>query len=66
MKTALLFLTMITTLAEAADWPRIMYPPTRKEDVADDYFGTKIADPYRWLEDDNAAETKAWVRSRTA
>ena len=61
MKTALLFLTMMTTLAEAADWPQIHYPPTRKEDVVEDYHGTKIADPYRWLEDDNAAETKAWV-----
>ena len=61
MKTALILLTMITTLAEAADWPQIQYPPTRKEDVVDDYHGTKIADPYRWLEDDNAAETKAWV-----
>ena len=61
MKTALLFLTMMTTLASAADWPRIMYPPTRQENVTDDYHGTKIADPYRWLEDDNAPETKAWV-----
>lgn len=37
------------------------YPATKKENVTDDYFGTKINDPYRWLEDDNSAETKAWV-----
>lgn len=37
------------------------YPVTKKENVTDDYFGTKINDPYRWLEDDNSAETKAWV-----
>ncbi len=64
MKTALLLLTTMTTLAQAADWPRITYPTTRREEVVDDYFGTKIADPYRWLEDDNAAETKAWVKEQ--
>lgn len=37
------------------------YPKTKKDNVTDDYFGTKISDPYRWLEDDNSAETKAWV-----
>ncbi len=37
------------------------YPQTKKVDTTDDYFGTKIADPYRWLEDDNSDETKKWV-----
>lgn len=40
------------------------YPNTRKENVTDDYFGSKIADPYRWLEDDNSTETKAWVEEQ--
>ncbi len=41
------------------------YPETRKDTaIADDYFGTKVADPYRWLEDDNSDETKAWVDSQ--
>ncbi len=37
------------------------YPKTKKAVQTDDYFGTKIEDPYRWLEDDNSAETKVWV-----
>jgi len=42
----------------------LRYPPTTKTEVVDDYHGTKIADPYRWLEDDNSAETKAWVEAQ--
>ena len=37
------------------------YPETFRTDVADNYFGTEVADPSRWLEDDNSAETAAWV-----
>jgi len=41
----------------------IVYPPTKKVDQVDDYFGTKVADPYRWLENDNSPETAAWVEA---
>ena len=37
------------------------YPNTKKTDQTDNYFGTEIKDPYRWLEDDNSDETKQWV-----
>lgn len=38
------------------------YPDTKKGTQIDDFFGTKVADPYRWLEDDMAADTKDWVK----
>lgn len=37
------------------------YPETKKIDVVDDFFGTEVPDPYRWLEDDMASDTKNWV-----
>ena len=41
------------------------YPETRKDTtVVDDYFGTKVADPYRWLENDTSAETAKWVKAQ--
>lgn len=39
------------------------YPETKKDNTTDNYFGKTIADPYRWLENDTSAETKAWVIS---
>lgn len=40
---------------------QMKYPDTKKGDVKDDYFGTVVEDPYRWLEDENSKETKEWV-----
>ena len=42
---------------------KISYPVTHKGDVVDNYFGTEVADPYRWLEDDRSEETGAWVKA---
>jgi prolyl oligopeptidase len=42
---------------------QIKYPETLKVAQVDDYFGIKVADPYRWLEDDNSDETKEWVEA---
>ncbi len=42
----------------------LTYPPTRTVDQFDDYHGTRVADPYRWLEDVDAPETRAWIASQ--
>jgi prolyl oligopeptidase len=41
----------------------IQYPETKKGDTVDQYFDAKVADPYRWLEDDRSTETAAWVKA---
>jgi prolyl oligopeptidase len=40
---------------------KMTYPETRMTDTVDNYFGEAVPDPYRWLEDDNSAETTQWV-----
>jgi len=52
--------SFIAVQAMAQQQP-ITYPDTKKVDTVDDYHGTKIADPYRWLENDHSEETKDWV-----
>jgi prolyl oligopeptidase len=42
------------------------YPPAHKVDVTDDYHGTRVADPYRWLEDPDAQDTREWVAAENA
>lgn len=61
----------LLALATAGAWPgaeasatRLTYPESRRSDQVDDYDGTKVADPYRWLEALDSAETKAWVEAQ--
>jgi len=42
---------------------RLPYPEAERTDVADDYFGTVVADPYRWMEDDRSEAVAAWVEA---
>ncbi|MBK9335410.1 MAG: S9 family peptidase [Lewinellaceae bacterium] len=56
------FLLGATTLATA----QLQYPVTRTTNQVDEYFGKQVADPYRWLEDDNAPETMEWVQAQNA
>ncbi|GGA65571.1 prolyl endopeptidase [Flavobacterium palustre] len=52
--------SVMTSFAQTSK--SIHYPETRKDKTVDDYFGTKVNDPYRWLEDDRSVETAGWVK----
>src|SRR5437660_2318958 len=49
--------------AHDGDIPKLAYPETKRGEVVDIYFGTKVPDAYRWLEDDNAPEVASWVEA---
>ena len=55
---------MMATLATTAVTAQgLQYPKAAKDGTVDEYFGTKVADPYRWLENDTSAQTAAWVEA---
>lgn len=61
--TGIAFALSFSMSTPAAE-PKLTYPPARHAEQVDDYHGEKIADPFRWLEDDNSDETKAWVTAQ--
>ncbi len=60
------------SMSSVVDAPRLAsqsplkYPVARKSDQTDHYFGTAVADPYRWLEDTDSPETKQWIAAENA
>jgi len=63
MKQVVISFLAVSFMISCAEKP-LQYPPTSKGDVKDTYFGTEVEDPYRWLEDDNSAETAEWVKTQ--
>src|SRR5262245_42401324 len=67
MKTLARFLIAILVITNCtfinAFETKIIYPQARLDNVVDDYFGTKVADPYRWLENPDSPETRSWIEA---
>lgn len=60
----LLFLLIILIGFTQCNQSPVKYPETKKVDQVDEYFGTQVEDPYRWLEDDRSPETEEWVKAQ--
>src|SRR5215203_5899690 len=58
--TAIVMLGSVSTELQASQFN---YPKARKSDQVDDYHGTKVADPYRWLEDPDSPEAREWIEA---
>src|SRR5690349_5244826 len=54
---------LLTGVSARARAQSLTYPAAKRGGVVDDYHGTKVADPYRWLEDVDAPDTRAWIEA---
>ncbi len=63
MKRVIISFLALSFMMSCSEKP-IQYPPTKKGEVKDTYFGTVVEDPYRWLEDDNSPKTADWVKTQ--
>jgi prolyl oligopeptidase len=66
MPKRLALVTIVALLCVPLIAQTIQYPPTKRVEHVDMYFGVPVADPYRWLEDENSPETAKWVQQQNA
>ncbi len=66
VRLALLLAVLCAPASTAAAQQAPRYPATRKDSVVNDYFGTRVPDPYRWLEDQNSPEVASWAEAENA
>jgi prolyl oligopeptidase len=63
--TLFISISLLTSLfVMAQNSNKLNYPPAKKVDQVDDYHGTKVADPYRWLENPDAPDSRAWIEAQ--
>lgn len=63
-KKVLVFLLLLIFTSAVPAQTKLSYPEAKRDDQVDDYHGTKVADPYRWMEDTDSAETKNWIQAQ--
>lgn len=61
MNTSKIIFAVTMLVSANGAMAQIVYPKTAKDTVVDEYFGTKVSDPYRWLENDTSMRTAHWV-----
>ncbi len=66
MKRIFLFTQIILLVFFTSTFAQLKYPQAKKGNVVDNYFGVKIPDPYRWMEDVNSPAVKKWVKEENA
>src|SRR5690554_3887173 len=63
-KIIIIFISSVFILGTSCNRSKVEYPKTQKGDVVDNYFGTDVPDPYRWLEDDQSEDVASWVNAQ--
>ncbi|HUW05431.1 MAG TPA: prolyl oligopeptidase family serine peptidase [Williamwhitmania sp.] len=66
MKRVSLIIAALVLVLTSCNFNHVKYPKTKKVDQVDTYFGVKVADPYRWLENDRSPEVEEWVKAENA
>ncbi len=59
----IVLMSMVMMSASLMQAQHLQYPKAAKDGTVDEYFGEKVSDPYRWLENDTSAQTAAWVET---